>query len=157
MATLYGKLKIMALLVLLLSACGNNATQTDSPPVPPPPLLNNFEGIYKVINHNDADSVLFFRIYGIEKEYHAVRYTWITKTDSLYDRGWDGLGFVNESDHRLKAQGGYASISYLQTENLLWYINKPADYKLKKVCELPEKDSFSAIKKALEKNNALPR
>lgn len=153
MVTINGKLVAAFAAVVFLSACGG---KTNQPGELPPPLPNNFEGIYKAVNRMEADSILFFRIFRLEKAYRVIRYTWIAKEDSLYDRGWDGLDFVEESAHRLKADGGFSSISYSETENQLWYVHKPTDYRLKKVCKPLFTNSHADVKKALIENKAIP-
>lgn len=151
MVNLFGRIIAFALCCLLF-ACGN-ASQNNTPP----PLASDFfSGLYRVVNRIDADSVLYCRISAEGVNYRVTTYSWVVEKDSLFNRGLVPQIFVPESAHRVVANGGKSSISYIPQDSVWWYVNSPADYKLKRICADEGLAETPAVKNALQKHNALP-
>jgi hypothetical protein len=151
MVNLFGRIIAVAFCALLF-ACGNTPQNNT-----PPPLASDFfSGLYRVVNRIDADSVLYYRISSEGVNYRVTKYSWVVQKDSLFNRGLAPEIFNPESAHRVVANGGKSSISYIPQDSLYWYVNSPADYKLKRICADEGLTETSAVKSALQKHNALP-
>lgn len=89
--------------------------------------------------------------------YQLIKYTNIL-SNKLYNRGAVNAAFVNESDHRIIANGGHASVSYTAQDTSWRYVNKPDDFKLRRICDFTAKDTSAAsVEKMLDENGALGR
>jgi len=161
MVTINGKLVAAFATVIFLTACGGKTVKEDN--TPPPLVSNNFEGFYIVDQRFDnamgePDSALFFAIKKTGAEYQIIRYTQLFAANRLINRGPVNAAFKNESDHRIIANGGYASVSYTPQDTLWRYVNKPDDFRLIRICDFTAKDTSAAsVEKMLDENGALGR
>ncbi len=157
MVTINGKLVAAFAALVFIYACGGKTTQPGE--LPPPLVSNNFEGFYGVDKGVKTDSILFIAIIKTGAEYQLIKYSYSgILDDKLQNRGAVKAAFVNESDHRIIANGGYASVSYTSQDTSWRYVNKPEDFKLRRICDFTAKDTSAAsVEKMLDENRGLGR